>query len=389
MTQPGPGSRGTPPGTSAAGGACVLLAGGGSGGHISPGLAIAERMKSIDATCRPIFACSHRAIDAQMLGEAGAEFVPIAAEPFSLRPGPFLRFVGKLFTGRREALALIDRTRPAWVVALGGFVTAPVVHAAVARKVPVLLVNLDATPGRANRWVAKQAAMVVSAVPTPEQPSFSKTVIGMPLRRLAIAPFERVACRTALGLAPDLNTLLVTGASQGAGSLNDFIVLFAQRHGAAFSKWQVLHLCGPAVEDGPARFEQAYKAAGVRAVVLPFVHRMGLAWGAADLALSRAGANSVGEAAANRVPTIFVPYPHHADLHQKHNAQPLVDSASAVLALDAIEPARNLTALGEPLLRLMAEEGARGAMRARLEARREPDAAGRVAAFLLGQGPLG
>jgi len=123
-------------------------------------------------------------------------------------------------------------------------------------------------------------------------------------------------------------------------------------------------------------------------VVLPFLHRMGLAWGAADLALSRAGANSVGEAAANHVPTIFVPYPYHADLHQMHNAKPLVDQGAAILAMDAIEPEANLRALGEPMLRLMGDDAARRAMRARLEARTEPDAAERIARFLLGAGSI-
>jgi UDP-N-acetylglucosamine--N-acetylmuramyl-(pentapeptide) pyrophosphoryl-undecaprenol N-acetylglucosamine transferase len=365
---------------------CVLLAGGGSGGHISPGLAIAERMKSIDPGCRPVFACSRRPIDAQMLDEAGAEHVAIAAEPMSLRPRKLLRCMRSFLEGRAEVLRMIDRLRPSWVVSLGGFVTAPVVHAARARGVPVLLVNLDATPGRANRWVARRAREVVSAIPTPTLPGFARAIIGMPLRRLALAPAEQAACREQLGLLPGVRTLLVTGASQGANSLNDFMLLLAQRQPGAFREWQVLHLCGPGASGGPERFEAGYSRAGVHAAVLPFLHRMGLAWGAADVALSRAGANSVGEAAANHVPTVFVPYPYHADLHQMHNAMPLVEQGAAVLAKDAIEPEANLRALGEPLLALMQDDAARRAMRARLEARSEPDAAERIARFLLGTG---
>ncbi|MEY2712078.1 MAG: UDP-N-acetylglucosamine--N-acetylmuramyl-(pentapeptide) pyrophosphoryl-undecaprenol [Planctomycetota bacterium] len=368
---------------------CVLLAGGGSGGHISPGLAIAERMKSIDPGCRPVFACSRRPIDAQMLDEAGAEHVAIAAEPMSLRPRKLLRCMRSFLEGRAEVLRMIDRLRPSWVVSLGGFVTAPVVHAARARGVPVLLVNLDATPGRANRWVARRAREVVSAIPTPTLPGFARAIIGMPLRRLALAPAEQAACREQLGLLPGVRTLLVTGASQGANSLNDFMLLLAQRQPGAFREWQVLHLCGPGASGGPERFEAGYRRAGVHAVVLPFLHRMGLAWGAADVALSRAGANSVGEAAANHVPTVFVPYPYHADLHQMHNAMPLVEQGAAVLAKDAIEPEANLRALGEPLLALMQDDAARRAMRARLEARSEPDAAERIARFLLGTGSFG
>ncbi|MBM4051837.1 MAG: UDP-N-acetylglucosamine--N-acetylmuramyl-(pentapeptide) pyrophosphoryl-undecaprenol N-acetylglucosamine transferase [Planctomycetes bacterium] len=365
---------------------CVLLAGGGSGGHISPGLAIAERMKAIDPACRPVFVCSQRPIDAQMLTEAGAEHVAIAAEPMSLRPRKLLRCIRSFMQGRAEVLRMIDQLQPSWVVSLGGFVTAPVVHAAQARRVPVLLMNLDATPGRANRWVARRAREVVSAVPTPTITGFAREIIGMPLRRLALAPAEQASCREQLGLLPGVRTLLVTGASQGANSLNDFMLLLAQREPVSFTDWQVLHLCGPSVSGGAARIEAGYRAAGVHAVVLPFLHRMGLAWGAADLALSRAGANSVGEAAANHVPTIFVPYPYHADLHQMHNAMPLVEQGAAALAKDAIEPEANLRALGEPTLRLMRDHAARHAMRARLQARSEPDAAERIARFLLGAG---
>jgi UDP-N-acetylglucosamine--N-acetylmuramyl-(pentapeptide) pyrophosphoryl-undecaprenol N-acetylglucosamine transferase len=254
---------------------CVLLAGGGSGGHISPGLAIAERMKAIDPTCRPVFVCSQRPIDAQMLGEAGAEYVAIPAEPMSLRPRKLLRCARSFMRGRAEVLRMVDRLRPSWVVSLGGFVTAPVVHAARARGVPVLLVNLDATPGRANRWVARRAREVVSAIPTPSLPGFAREIIGMPLRRLALAPAEQASCREQLGLLPGVRTLLVTGASQGANSLNDFLLLQAQRAPGAFKDWQILHLCGPGASGGAARFEAGYRAAGVHAVVLPFLHRMG------------------------------------------------------------------------------------------------------------------
>ncbi len=365
---------------------CVLLAGGGSGGHISPGLAIAERMKAIDPTTRPIFTCSQRPIDAQMLTEAGAEFHAIPAEPMARQPRKLWRFALAFLRGRRAVQRLIDETRPSWVVSLGGFVTAPAVSAARSRGVPVLLVNLDATPGQANRWVAKRARHVVSAIPTPELLGFASAIIGMPLRRLALAPAEQESCRQQIGLLPTVNTLLVTGASQGANSLNDMMLLLAQRRPEVFREWQVLHLCGPGARGGAERFERAYADAGVRATVMPFLHRMGLAWGAADLAISRAGANSVGEAAANRVPTLFVPYPYHADLHQKHNAQPLVDAGAAAMALDAIEPEPNLTALGLPLVQLMTDDAKRGAMKRALTARSEPDAAQRIARFLLGAG---
>ena len=150
-------------------------------------------------------------------------------------------------------------------------------------------------------------------------------------------------------------TLLVTGASQGASSLNALMVAFALKHRDLLSHWQVLHLAGPRSSPSAAELDAGYARAGVRALVLPFLNEMGLAWGAAELALSRAGANSVAEAEANRVPTVFVPYPYHADLHQEANAKPLVDDGAAVLAYDKLDVTANLESIGRPLEALMAD----------------------------------
>lgn len=366
-------------------GLAIVLAGGGTGGHISPGLAIAERIRALDPNARPIFACSRRPIDASMLREADAEFVPIPAEPLSLRPDRLLRCALESWRGRRAAETLLREANVGHVVALGGFVTGPVVAAASRLGVPVLLVNLDATPGKANRWVAKRAARVLSAVPTPTLPNFAERVIGMPVRRIAIAPSDPLSCRELLGMPSDRKTLLVTGASQGAMSLNTLVPHLAKSKPGLFAEWQVLHLCG---QGDPAALEREYAALRIPALVLRFQHRMGLAWGAADLALSRAGANSVAEAAVNRVPTLFAPYPYHKDLHQRHNAQPLVDEGAAAMADDLIEPERNLETLGRELATLMTDPARRTAMRERLGSRSNEDAATTIAKLLLASKPL-
>ena len=362
----------------------IVLAGGGSGGHLSPGLAIAERLIEADTAARPLFLCSTRAIDAQMLGDAGAEFRPIPAEGLSKSLRGIVRFVKGFWQGRKVAERILRDEQVEHVVSLGGFVTGPVTAAARRLGIPVTLVNLDATPGRANRMVARKAQRVLSAVATPGLPQFAEAIVGMPIRRAAIAPADRAACRAELGLDPAMPVLLVTGASQGAGSLNEFIVAFARSHRDLLSHWQVLHLAGPRSTPGVAELEAGYAQAGVRAKVLPFLNRMGLAWGAAELALSRAGANSVAEAEVNRVPTVFVPYPYHADLHQKANAQPLVESGAAVLAIDAVNVPGNMRAIGEPLAQLLADGRLRDRMEASLRERRMPDAAEAIARTVLG-----
>ena len=367
----------------------IAFAGGGSGGHLSPGLAIAERMHDAAPQVRALFLCSTRAIDAQMLGDAGVEHRAIPSEGFAWRPKGLWRFVRAYAAGRRLARKVLREERVERVVSLGGFVTGPVTAAARSLGIPVTLVNLDATPGLANRLVARRADRVISACDTPGRPGFAEAIVGMPIRRSALAPAGRAECRGRLGLDPVRPCLLVTGASQGASSLNAFMVAFALKHRTLLDHWQVLHLAGPKGTPTAAELDAAYARAGVRALVLPFLNEMGLAWGAAELALSRAGANSVAEAEANGVPTVFVPYPYHRDLHQEANARPLVEAGAAVLAHDRLDVAANMASIGEPLATLVSDGRLRDEMENALRARPQLDAADAIARGILGLGAAG
>jgi UDP-N-acetylglucosamine--N-acetylmuramyl-(pentapeptide) pyrophosphoryl-undecaprenol N-acetylglucosamine transferase len=356
----------------------ILFAGGGSGGHISPGLAIAERVRERSANSRAIFICSNRAIDREMLENAGEEYVAVPAAPPSLRPTAAVRFITGFMRSRSQARQLLSRQGVGHVVALGGFVSVPVVFAARGL-VPITLVNLDAPPGRANRIIAPRCDRVLSAVELPMSPGFAERVVGMPVRRRALAPADARECRTRLGLDSERPVLLVTGASQGATSVNEMMTALATRNAGLFRGWQVLHLAGRGGDD-PVR--RAYEQAGVGALVLPFLHEIGLAWGAAELVVSRSGANAVAEIAANAVPAIFMPYPHHADMHQRHNAQPLVKAGGAVLLNDCIMPDANARLIEPLLCALLADGSRRTAMRAALQAIAGRDAAKSIAEML-------
>lgn len=359
-----------------------LFAGGGSGGHVNPGLAIAERLGEIDPDARSVFICSQRPLDTTLLAEAGMSWVASPASPPSFRPLGAVRFLLNFRRSVRLARDLLRAESIDRVVALGGFVTPPVAAAAATRDLPVTLLNLDARPGKANRWVARRCQQVISAIEVPSLPGFAEEVVGMPLRRSALAPGDRAHCRRALGLDPERPTLLVTGASQGAGTINRLMIWIARSQaGLLKPRWQIYHLSGPD-RDGPVR--QAYDSAGIDGVVEPFQSRMGLAWGAADLAISRAGASSVAEAAANHVPTLFLPYPYHHDEHQWHNAAPLAAAGGAVLEHDRVDPEANWRSAGPALRALICEPDRREAIRAVLRARAVPGAAERIARMLLG-----
>ena len=362
----------------------VILAGGGSGGHLSPGLAIAERLQVRSPETPTAFVCSDRSIDRVMLEHSGATFAPIHAAPFSLRPKGFIRFLQALRRGTRQSSQLLEAHQAGVVVSLGGFVSAPVVRAAKRLGITTMLLNLDVVPGRANQWVARQADQVYTALPLGEGVSLPHLVgeVGFPVRRAAVAPADAATCRERLGLTAHRPTLLITGASQGASTLNRLLERFVQERPGALVEWEVLHLAGA---GDRARLENTYQEAGIKAVVLDFLDQMGLAWGAAELAISRAGANSVAEVALNRVPTIFVPYPWHKDLHQQFNAQSLVEAGSAILASDRIDPAQSMETIGYVLRDLLLDPARRNEMRAAQNSSTAEDGAAQIAQLILDQ----
>lgn len=360
----------------------MILAGGGSGGHISPGIAIAEGLHGVAPDVKTVFLCSDRAIDATMLGATDEKYLALPAVPFALSPGKFMRFYKMFQMSRGIAREVIARENVRCVVALGGFVAGPVVAAAEDMKIPRVLINLDDPPGKANKWMAKRATKVFSAIDVRSAPGWKYERVGFPVRMRSIAPGDEPTCKAKLGLDLTKRVLLVTGASQGSQSLNQLMMAMIKANAEAFSGWEVVHLCGEG--EIKQQLERAYSMAKVDALVVPFLHEMGLAWGAAELAVSRAGANSVAEVAMNAVPTVFLPYPYHKDRHQARNAEPLVNLGGAMLATDHIEPGQNMQHAGAMILDLLGDETKRTAMRTAIAANRPAFASREIATMVLG-----
>lgn len=378
-----------------------LFAGGGSGGHISPGLAIAERVVELEPGARCLFACSRRPVDAHMLSQAGQRYFPLDAAPLSSKLAGLIRFAIGSFKAVRQANELIRSERVDHVLLLGGFVAAPVAYAASRLKVRCTLINLDLPPGKANRWIAKRATDIISAIPFPTPqpplaasqsssqnnhsisnlpPPFNARIVSTPVRRRALATLSPQESRKKLELDPDKKTLFITGASQGSTSINELLIAFVSKHAGALANWQILHLAG---RDDCKPIEDAYKKQNIAARVIPFLDDMGFGWGAADLSITRAGANSVAEVAANAVPAIFLPYPWHADRHQWQNAQPLADLGGAMIFDDQINAESNLATIGPALAEFLINDARRAAMRAALQNNRPPDGAAAIAEMLV------
>ncbi|MFN0011557.1 MAG: UDP-N-acetylglucosamine--N-acetylmuramyl-(pentapeptide) pyrophosphoryl-undecaprenol N-acetylglucosamine transferase [Phycisphaerales bacterium] len=367
-----------------------IFAGGGTGGHLYPGLAIAHELRALTGPAtRCLFLCSSRPIDASILSAAGADFHPISAQPFSLSPRALWRFANSWGVAIRQTRSVIrdERARNPHIrlVALGGFVAAPAVQAAIAERLPITLINLDAVPGKANRWMSSRLrgrANTLAFTTFPVAAPFAHWWQTVPpiVRREAAPDCTTQEARARLGLDPSRPTLMVTGASLGARSINDLLPAFIAANPSALAHWQVLHQTGT---DDNSALTCAYAAASIPALVTKFVPDMGLWWRAADLAIARAGAGLVAEAWANAVPTLFLPYPYHKDQHQRLNAQALVRIGGARCETDRIAPAANLAVIGPILLNLLNSPAQRAAMSAAIRTLGPANGSAQIAAALL------
>ncbi len=367
-----------------------VFAGGGTGGHLFPALAVVEALRGDGRPLDVSFFCTGRPIDGEILGAAGIDARPLPVLPFPSKPWQWPRFLLRWRESVSMCRRAFERHRPAAVVGAGGYASGPPVAAALKMGIRTFLLNPDAVPGRANQHLAMKPGLCGILAQWPVTvghfpPAAPVVVTGCPVR----AGFRRTAdqgrsdagfvaqCRQSFDLEPHRPTLLVTGASQGARTINEAMIHLAPT--VAAGDWQVLHLSGPADRG---RVRDAYAAAGVRGTVLAFTDRMPEAMAACDLIVSRAGASTLAEIQAAGRASILLPYPFHRDRHQTHNAQVLVEAGAAVLIDDSRDGAVNARRMSLVLSDLMRDDARRRCMGAAVVGLDCPDAAGQIAGLL-------
>jgi UDP-N-acetylglucosamine--N-acetylmuramyl-(pentapeptide) pyrophosphoryl-undecaprenol N-acetylglucosamine transferase len=284
---------------------------------------------------------------------------------------------------------------------MGGFTSAPPIFAARQLGAKTFLHESNTIPGRANRWLSRFVDQCFVGFPeaAARLRSHHVTTTGTPVRP-QFQPRDAAACRTALGLDPDLPTVLVMGGSQGASGINDLMIRSlvnlqdARRAGRlesaagvspasrarqqdAGGTLQFFHLAGPS-DAGKVR--QAYAEKNLRAVVHPFFSEMELALGAATVAVSRSGASSLAELAAMRVPSLLVPFPAATDNHQFFNAKAFEETGAArLLEQKTATP----DAVAQLILELAGNAVVREQMQTTLAKWHAPDAAENIAETML------
>lgn len=357
----------------------VIFAGGGTGGHIFPAVAVIEALRAKAPGLDPLFVLGGTRGSA-MLERAGVPWrsIPVRGMPrgSALRmPAFFVRFGVAVL----RSLLLVARSRPAAVVAVGGYASTPVALAGRLLGRPVLAAEQNTVAGVATRWNARLARRVFLAYDEARAGLPAKTdavLTGNPVRR-EIFDFDRKRALERWGLEEGRLTILVVGGSQGARTMNAVVREALERWDQGGDGVQVLFQTGEA-DIGAIRESCERIAPLVRPV--PFLTDMGDAYGVADLVVCRAGASTLAEITALGRPSILVPFPAATDRHQSKNARVLVDHGAALVCEEKEISAETLLGAMKELL----ADGARRSVMARCA--RElgrPDAAERIAGEIL------
>jgi UDP-N-acetylglucosamine--N-acetylmuramyl-(pentapeptide) pyrophosphoryl-undecaprenol N-acetylglucosamine transferase len=355
----------------------ILIAGGGTGGHLTPALAIAAAIESLADGLEPVLVGAIRGVEAKILPTREFRYHLLPSEPIYRRTW-WKNFRWPLLAGRllRGVDELLKAERPAAVLGTGGYASAPVVWRAAHGGLPTAIQEQNAYPGLATRWLSRRVRHVYLGLPeTRRLLRFgSRTQVfdtGNPI--VPPTPERRPESLKLFGLDPHRPVVLVTGGSQGALAINRAVAGWLEAGGP--DNAAVIWVTGRATHQEFARF---HRPPAVH--VVDFLDPMADGYAVADLVISRAGMITVAELCAWGLPSILIPLPTAADDHQSHNARVLAQAgASFLLPQSDLTPSH----LGETVNRLLSEDGTREVMANRAQTRGKPEAAAEIVSNLL------
>jgi UDP-N-acetylglucosamine--N-acetylmuramyl-(pentapeptide) pyrophosphoryl-undecaprenol N-acetylglucosamine transferase len=311
----------------------VIIAGGGTGGHIFPGIAIAEELKRREDKTEVIFIGTEHGIEARIIPREGYPIKFLRAEGFVGVSLPRkIRALWKMLFSIVDSYGIIKAVSPDMVIGVGGYASVGPMLAAFMMSIPAMIVEQNSVPGLANKLLGKFAGAV--GVTYQESISFfprAKTFFtGNPIRT-RILTGDRDAAYDIFSLDRNKFTLFVFGGSSGARNINRAVVDSFNHMLELKEKIQFLHQTG---DNGYELVRESYRKWGFTGTVTPFIYQMSEAYAVADIVISRAGATTLAELTAIGKSAILIPYPYAAGNHQELNAGKLLEMKAARVILD-------------------------------------------------------
>lgn len=334
----------------------VIISGGGTGGHIFPALSIANALKRLNKDIEILFVGAEGKMEMEKVPEAGYKIVglPVRGLQRKLTLNN-LKVLWNLWRSLKKAKRVVREFKPDVVVGVGGYASGPIGKVATNAGIPLVLQEQNSYAGVTNKLLAKKAAKICVAYEGMERffPQEKIIFTGNPVRKdLLNAVNERVEGIAFYGLDSNKKTVLVTGGSLGAGSINKAMVRWLEKI-AGWKDVQVIWQCGSYYHK---ELEEQLKGRMPENVkFMPFLKRMDLAYACADLVVARAGAGTISELCLLGKAVVLVPSPNVAEDHQTKNAMALVNKQAAVMVKDAEVVER----LGEVMERLLQDDGER------------------------------
>ena len=312
----------------------IVFTGGGTGGHLFPGLAVADDLAAVNfsksfANIDISFVGSGKPFERNLVTAAGFPYYAIPCRPMPKNPLNLFRFLTDNTVGYCAARRYLKARQVSAVVGLGGYVSAAACRAAISLKIPLVLLEQNVIPGKVTRWLAPYAEQVCIAFKPLDETSYNGASLhqtGIPLRSefLKGGPIGQ----SSLISDSDEKLLLILGGSQGAGSLNQYLPKALYKLKDQLAGWRIVH------QTGAGKLEETqaiYNQLGLSAIVVSYIDNMADIMRHADLVVSRAGGTSIAELCHLQIPSVIVPLINSADDHQRKNAHHLAAAAACAL----------------------------------------------------------
>lgn len=359
------------------------IAGGGTAGHVNPALSIAETIRKEEPDSKIVFFVTEDGIEKKMTKEAGYPSIVIKANRYPNSPSDVFSFLKASCSGCRTCRNVIKQERPTAIIGTGGFVSGPLLLAAIREKIPYLIHEQNAFPGKANRLLAKKAsAICISFEASREYFNTDAPVVftGNPIRK-NFFEISSVKARQILEVPSEKFLVVIMGGSLGSGSINQAIIDLFQKNA-----WQDFKKEFPelmlSISSGRNNYDNLMKTLSSYDLEDVYIKSYldSVNWlAAADLYIGRAGASSCFETAATETPAIFLPFPNSANNHQYYNAKSFSSDQAGFLIE---EKDFNVTVMLDHIRFLIENRAVLYKMSQCIKSKAMPDAAARIVEVL-------